>query len=74
MQQLFIESLAPEIKNNMNATILRDRAWARTDRIPTWVKDREIGLDQYNTLPEVAKYCLDSFQKFLKKQSHFPIF
>ncbi len=51
----------------MNATTLRDRAWAVTNRIPNWVRGREVGLDQYNTLPEVAEYCWASLQKFLKK-------
>jgi len=47
--------------------MLRDKAWSGTNRIPDWVRGREIGLDQYNTLPEVAKYCWDSLQEFLKK-------
>jgi len=51
----------------MNATLLRDTAWATTDRIPVWVRGREISLDQYNTSPEAAEYCWKSFQKFLKK-------
>lgn len=51
----------------MNALTLRDRAWVDTNRIPDWVRGREIGLDQYNTLPEVAEYCWNSFQTFLKK-------
>jgi hypothetical protein len=51
----------------MNATTLRDRAWANTDRIPNWVRGREVELDQYNTLPEVAEYCWNSFQNFLQK-------
>lgn len=51
----------------MNAITIRDKAWATTDRIPTWVRGREIGLDQYNTLPKVANYCWASFQRFLKK-------
>ena len=53
----------------MQATTLRDKAWAKTNRIPDWVRGREVGLDQYNTLPKVAEYCWDSFQKFLKKDS-----
>ena len=53
---------------SMTATDIRDTAWINTDRIPSWVRGREIGLDQYNTLPEVADYCLDSFNKFLKKE------
>lgn len=51
----------------MDAITLRDKAWEETDRIPTWVRGREIGLDQYNTLPDVAEYCWNSFQDFLKK-------
>lgn len=50
----------------MNAITLRDQAWATTNRIPVWVRGREVGLDQYNTLPEVAEYCWNSFQKFLR--------
>lgn len=50
-----------------NAILIRDKAWATTDRIPSWVRGRDIGLDQYNTLPEVAEYCWNSFQKTLKK-------
>lgn len=63
------QSLKSEIcyTEYMNATTLRDRAWASTDRIPDWVRGREVGLDQYNTLPEVAEYCWNSFQKFLQK-------
>ena len=52
----------------MNALELRNTAWKSTDRIPGWVRGREIGLDQYNTLPEVAEYCWDSLQGFLKKE------
>jgi hypothetical protein len=51
----------------MNAITIRDRAWQNTDRIPDWVRGREIGLDQFNTLPEAAGYCWNSLQKFLKK-------
>ncbi|MCK5590786.1 MAG: hypothetical protein KAI72_02405, partial [Candidatus Pacebacteria bacterium] len=51
----------------MEATTLRDKAWEKTDRIPDWVRGREVGLDQFNTLPTVAEYCWQSFQKVLKK-------
>ncbi len=51
----------------MNAIAIRDKAWKNSDRIPIWVRGREIGLDQFNTLPEVAEYCWNSLQKFLKK-------
>lgn len=52
---------------DMNALEIRNTAWKSTDRIPSWVRGREIGLDQYNTLPEVAKYCWASLQRYLKK-------
>jgi len=52
---------------SMNAIALRDKAWKRTDRIPEWVRGREVGLDQYNTLSMVADYCWNSFQQILKK-------
>jgi len=55
----------------MDAITIRDEAWQNTDRIPNWVRGRNIGLDQFNTLPEVAEYCWDSFQKFLKKEKVF---
>lgn len=55
------------IRAIMNAIQLRDKAWVDSYLIPNWVRGREIGLDQYNTLPEVAEYCWQSFQAFLKK-------
>lgn len=51
----------------MNSFIIRNKAWENTDRIPNWVRNREIGLDQYNTLPEVAVYCWGSLKKFIKE-------
>src|SRR3989344_3173554 len=51
----------------MDATMLRDKAWSGTNRIPDWVRGREIGLDQYNTMPEVAEYCWESLKKILEK-------
>lgn len=51
----------------MNATLIRDKAWEKTDRIPNWVRGREVSLDQYNTLPEVAEYCWNSLKVFLKE-------
>lgn len=52
----------------MNALKVRDKAWETSDRIPDWVRGREVSLDQYNTLPNIAEYCWGSFQKFLKKE------
>lgn len=51
----------------MNAIAIRDKAWSQSDRIPEWVRGREVSLDQYYTLPEVAEYCWKSFQEHLKK-------
>lgn len=51
----------------MEAITLRDKAWAKTNRIPSWVRGRKISLDQYNTMPTVAEYCWDSFKEYLKK-------
>lgn len=51
----------------MEATLLRNKAWEKTDRIPSWIRGREVSLDQYNTLPEVAEYCWNSFKEYLKK-------
>ena len=51
----------------MNAIAVRDKAWKDSERIPSWVRGREIGLDQYNTLPEVAEYCWKALKKELKK-------
>ena len=35
--------------------------------VPDWVRGREVGLDQHNTLPEVAEYCWNSLRDFLTK-------
>lgn len=56
---------------SINALTIRDKAWQKTDRIPDWVRGREVDLDQYNTLPEVAEYCWNSFKKILKKDKAF---
>ena len=51
----------------MNAIALRNKSWETTNRIPDWVRGREIDLDQYNTMPEVAEYCWKSLKKILEK-------
>lgn len=51
----------------MNALQIRNKAWINSSLIPNWVRGREIGLDQFNTLPEVAEYCWGSLQRFIKK-------
>lgn len=55
--------------NYMDALAMRDKAWKNTDRIPAWVRGREVGLDQFNTRQEVAKYCWNSLQAYLKKDN-----
>jgi predicted RNA methylase len=52
----------------MLAISIRDNAWSKTDRIPNWIRGRKVSLDQFNTSPEVATYCWNSFQEFLKKE------
>lgn len=52
----------------MNAIMIRDKAWEKTDRIPSWIRGRDISLDQFNTLPEIAEYCWNSFREVLKKE------
>ncbi len=51
----------------MDAVIIRDKAWENSNRIPSWVRRKEIDLDQFNTSPEVAQYCWQSFQEILSK-------
>lgn len=53
----------------LNATVIRDTAWDTSDRIPNWVRGRTIGLDQYNTLPNVAGYCWNSLKRYLRKDT-----
>jgi predicted RNA methylase len=52
----------------MDAVTLRNIAWGKSTRIPSWVRGREVELDQYNTLPKVAEYCWNSFREVLKKE------
>jgi len=51
----------------MDALTIRNRAWEKSNRIPKWVRGRDVGLDQFNTTPEIARYCWLSFQETLKK-------
>ena len=52
----------------MSAVAIRDQAWINSKRIPNWVRDREIDLDQYNTLPDIAEYCYSSLLNYLDKK------
>lgn len=52
----------------MSALAIRDKAWEKTDRIPEWVRGRDISLDQYYTSEQVAKYCWNSFNDYLKQE------
>ena len=51
----------------MTSTLERDKSWSTSPLIPDWIRGREVGLDQHNTSPEVAKYCWQSLQEYLKK-------
>lgn len=51
----------------MTATQIRDEAWVHSTLIPSWVRGREVSLDQHNTPPNVAKYCWDNFKRILDK-------
>jgi hypothetical protein len=51
----------------MTALQMRDDAWANSKLIPSWVRGRNVSLDQHNTPSIVSKYCWQSFQKVLKK-------
>lgn len=46
---------------------IRDKAWVSSPLIPSWVRGREVSLDQHNTPSEVSAYCWKSFQEVLKK-------
>jgi hypothetical protein len=52
----------------MTAITLRDQAWKKSDLIPSWVRGRDVDLDQHNTPPSVANYCWASFQTILKRE------
>lgn len=51
----------------MTALQMRDNAWINSALIPSWVRGREVSLDQHNTPATVSKYCWESFQKVLKQ-------
>lgn len=52
------KSLAIEKRNN---------AWAESSVIPSWVDTDTVGLDQFFTNQDVAKYCHESLITFMKK-------
>ena len=49
----------------MTATAMRDKAWVTSDLIPSWVRGREVSLDQHNTPTKISEYCWKSLQKVL---------
>lgn len=62
-----IDIVAPPIKpKNLSAIEIRDKAWAKSDLIPSWVRGREVSLDQHNTPSNISEYCWQSLQKVLK--------
>lgn len=53
----------------MTTIELRDAAWINSNLIPDWVRGREVSLDQHNTPKELAQYCWNSFQNYLKTEN-----
>jgi predicted RNA methylase len=51
----------------MTALQLRDDAWVNSKLIPSWVRGRDVSLDQHNTPNEISEYCWKSFQDILNK-------
>jgi len=52
-----------------DAIKLRNSLWKNNKYIPSWVNINDVGLDQFYTKPEVAKYCIDSLFSFLEKEN-----
>lgn len=42
---------------------LRDKAWETAFCIPSWVRGREVSLDQFFTVPDIAEKCLESLKE-----------
>ncbi len=49
----------------ITATELRNTAWQKDARIPSWVDIFGVGLDQFFTRPDVAKGCWKSFCDYI---------
>ena len=47
----------------------RNKNWEKIGAIPKWAKNKEIGLDQFFTKPEIAKKCINDFLTFLKSKN-----
>lgn len=50
------------------ALSIRNQKWHNLDSIPSWVDVDDVGLDQFFTKPDIAKKCLESFQRFLRNR------
>lgn len=58
----------PNKKNTNNSAIeIRNKSWAKSEYIPTWVKIDDVGLDQFFTRPAVAKACWESLCAYMNK-------
>lgn len=53
----------------MEALQIRDEAWSNSNLIPSWVRGRDVSLDQYNTPNEMSEYCWQSFKEVLKREN-----
>lgn len=53
----------------------RNNIWRRNKNIPKWVDIENVGLDQFFTKPEIAKYCYENLLSFILKdggkEAHF---
>ncbi len=52
-----------------DAIRLRNAKWKNNSYIPSWVNIDEVGLDQFYTKPDVAKYCVESLISFVQKEN-----
>lgn len=48
------------------AMITRNAAWRNNPTIPSWVDIDEVGLDQFFTIPDIAKYCHQSMTSIME--------
>lgn len=55
-----------------NPIEFRNSFWKNNLAIPSWVDIDHVGLDQFFTTPEIAKYCYRSFCEFISKDGKDP--
>lgn len=55
---------------SQKAIQIRDKAWKTAQCIPSWVRGREVSLDQFFTVPHIAQKCLESLQKKIRENGN----